>query len=319
VRDVAPGSFAAHGGVSALLILGLALGLILGVAVRASAQTAISVEELRARLVSAESLAEAGVADPASARMTEIRETLGLPVVVRIDGWTVSVGKDPTLERLGGDDPADFRRASVRLGALRGALEQAIDARPVDPDEVESALETAYQGAIQVDPGLVERIRRAVAEFIQGLLSRVFAFRGAGSLIAWAVIAGLALLAFWLLRRLRLVPETSMEVVGPSTRSQRVDWIARAEEAFRSGDLHGAVHAFYQGLLAALSGRGLLIDVPGLTAGECRSTVRVVRPDLFEAVSDATGTFERVAYGGAAPGPDAVDTMRRAVTLARSA
>jgi hypothetical protein len=61
------------------------------------------------------------------------------------------------------------------------------------------------------------------------------------------------------------------------------------------------------------------MDVPGLTAGECRSTVRVVRPDLFEAVADATGTFERVAYGGASPGPDEVDTMRRAVTLARSA
>ena len=316
---VAPLSFADRGVVAGLLVVGLGLGLLLGMAVHASARTAISVEELQARLASAESLAEAGEADPSSARMTEIRVTLGFPVVVRIDGWATSIEVDPMLQRLGGDDPADFRRAGVRVRALRGALEQAVDAHPLDHDDVEIALERAYQGAIQVEPGLVERIRRAVIEFIQGFLSRVFSFRGAGTLVAWAVIVGLGLLAFWLLRRLRLVPETSIEVGGSSARSQRVDWIARAEEAFRGGDLHGAVHAFYRGLLTSLSGRGLLMDVPGLTAGECRSTVRVVRPDLFEAVSDATGTFERVAYGGAAPGPDEVDTMRRAVTLARSA
>ena len=301
------------------LVTGLAFGFVVGIPVRARAQTTIPVEELNARLASAESLAKAGEAEPSSARMTQIRDTLGLPVVVRIDGWTTSIEADPTLERLDGGDPADFRGAGVRLRALREALEEAVDARAIDPDDVETALETAYQGAIQVEPGLVERIRRAIIEFIQGFLSRVFAFRGAGTLVAWAVIAGLALLAFWLLRRLRLVPETSMEVGSGSARSQRVDWIARAEEAFRVGDLHGAIHAFYRGLLASLSGRGLLMDVPGLTAGECRSTVRVVRPDLFEAVSEATGTFERVAYGGAAPGPDEIDTMRRAVTLARSA
>jgi hypothetical protein len=308
VRRLAP--------ISLLLTPGL---LLVGFAVGASAQTAIPADELLDRLARAESLAETGVSDPSTARMTEIRDRLGLPVVVRIGGWTTSIGSDPTLDRLVGDDPADFRRAGVRLRALRGALERALGARPVQPDDVEAALDAAYRGAIQVDPGIIERIRRAVAELIQGLLSRVFAFRGAGSLIAWAVIAGLGLLAFWLLRRLRLVPETSMEAVRASTRQQRVDWIARAEEAFRAGDPHGAVHAFYRGLLSALSGRGLLLDAPGLTAGECRSTVRAVRPDLFDAVAEATGTFERVAYGGAAPGPDEVETLRRAVTLARSA
>jgi hypothetical protein len=297
----------------------LTLGVLtLGVAV-VSAQTAISAEDLLDRLASGESLAEAGVSDPSQVRMEQIRDTLGFPVTVGIDGWTTSIDPDPTLDRLVGDDQADFRRAGVRLRAMQHAVEQALGARPVDADDIEVALDAAYRGSIQVDPGILERIRRLVAELIQGFLSRVFAFRGAGSLVAWAVIVGLGLLAFWLVRRLRLVPETSMEVVEPSTGRQRVDWIARAEEAFRAGDLHGAVHAFYRGLVTALSGRGLLMDVPGLTAGECRSTVRVVRPDLFDAVADATGAFERVAYGGVAPGPDEVDTLRRAVTLARSA
>jgi hypothetical protein len=297
----------------------ISLFLVAGVAVGASMQTAIPAEELLDRLSSAEALAEAGLSDPSRVRMTEIRDTLGFPLVVDLEGWTTSIGPDPTLDRLVGDDPADFRRAGVRLRVLRDALQRATRASPVDPEDVQTALDEAYRGAIQVDPGIVERIRRVVAELIQGFFSRVFAFRGAGSLIAWAVIVGLALLAFWLLRRLRLVPETSMEVIGPPTRHQRVDWNARAEEAFRAGDLHGAVHAFYRGLLTALSGRGLLMDAPGLTAGECRSTVRIVRPDLFDAVADATGTFERVAYGGAAAGPAEVETLRRAVTLARSA
>jgi hypothetical protein len=251
--------------------------------------------------------------------MSQIRDTLGFPVTVGIDGRAMSIGPDPTIERLAGDDPADFRRVGVRVRALRDGLEEAMVASAVDPNDVENALDAAYRGSIQVDPGILERIRRAVAELIQGFLSRVFAFRGAGSVVAWAVIIGLGLLAFWLLRRLRLVPDTSVEVVEAPSRRRRVDWIARAEEAFRAGDLHGAVHAFYRGLLSALAGRGLLMDVPGLTAGECRSTVRVARPDLFDAVADATGTFERVAYGGVAPGAEDVDTLRRAVMLARSA
>ena len=203
--------------------------------------------------------------------------------------------------------------------ALRASLERAIAAEPVDPEEVESALASAYQGVLQVDPGLIERIRRAIAELIESVLSRLFSFQGAGTLVAWAVLAGLAILAVWLVRRLRLVPETAMEAVPSGSAATRVDWIARAEDAFRAGDLHGAVHAFYRGLLTALSGRGLLIDAPGLTAGECRSTVRAIRPDLFEAVAEATGAFEQVAYGGAVPGADDVDSLRRAIALARSA
>jgi hypothetical protein len=221
------------------------------------------------------------------------------------------------LAGLSGEDVEEFRRAADRIDALRSSLERAIAATPASSEDVGSALEAAYRGVLQVDPGLVERIRRWIGELIQNLLARLFSFQGAGSVVAWIVLAGLAILAVWLVRRLRLVPETAMEASGGGV--ARVDWIARAEDAFRAGDLHGAVHAFYRGLISALSGRGLLIDAPGLTAGECRSTVRAVRPDLFDAVADATGTFEEVAYGGAVPEADDVDRLRRAVTLARSA
>jgi hypothetical protein len=304
---------------AASVSLVLAIGLVLGVSTGSQAQSVISPEELLDRLARSGGLAEAGAGAPSSVRMDALRAALGLPVVVRLAGGEMTIEPDPVLDGLTGDDVDDFRRAADRLAALRASVERAIAAGPIDRGAVETALASAYRGSLQVDPGLIERVRRAAAELIQNLLSRLFSFRGAGTLGAWAVLVGLGVLALWLVRRLRLVPETTMEETGTGARAPRIDWIARAEDAFRAGDLHGAVHSFYRGLLAALSGRGLLIDAPGLTAGECRSTVRAVRPDLFRAVSDATGTFERVAYGGAAPGPDEVETLRNAVTLARSA
>jgi HAMP domain-containing protein len=296
----------------------LAMGLLPAAPAGAQLSPAISPEELLDRLSAAAVLAEEGAADPSTARMREVEETMGLPTVVRIDGVDVAVPPDPVVMSLTGARAEDFRRAADRVGALRDSLERATTAAPVDADEVESALTDAYRGVLQVDPGLIERIRRAIGELISSLLARLFSFQGAGTIVAWAVLIGLGILAFWLIRRLRLVPETTMEVAGGRSGAPRVDWIARAEDAARAGDLHLAVHAFYRGLLGALSGRGLLIDAPGLTAGECRSTVRAVRPELFDAVADATGAFEQIAYGGAVPEPDDVDTLRRAVALARS-
>ena len=278
----------------------------------------VSPEELLDRLEAAAELADEGAADPSPDRMRQVEEAMGLPTVVRIEGVDLVVPPDPVVASLSGARAEDFRRAADRLGALRDSLERATSAAPVDADDVESALTDAYRGVLQVDPGIIERIRRAIGELIQSLLARLFSFQGAGTIVAWAVLVGLGILAVWLIRRLRLVPETSMEVAGGGTGAPRVDWIARAEDAVRAGDLHLAVHAFYRGLLGALSGRGMLIDAPGLTAGECRSTVRAVRPELFDAVADATGAFEQIAYGGAVPEPGDVDTLRRAVALARS-
>jgi hypothetical protein len=294
------------------------MGILLAAPAGAQPRPAISPEELLDRLEAAAVLAEDGVADPSPARMRQVEEAMGFPTVVRIEGADMAVPADPVMASLTGSSAGDFSRAADRLGALRDSLERATSTAPVDADVVESALTDAYRGVLQVDPGIIERIRRAIGELIQGLLARLFSFQGAGTIVAWAILVGLGILAVWLIRRLRLVPETSMEVAGGGTGAPRVDWIARAEDAVRAGDLHLAVHAFYRGLLGALSGRGLLIDAPGLTAGECRSTVRAVRPELFDAVADATGAFEQIAYGGAVPEPGDVDTLRRAVSLARS-
>lgn len=303
--------------IASLCVL-LAVTLLPAATAGAQAGPVISPGELLDRVRAALVLAEEAVADPSPARMRELEETMGLPVVVRIDGADAAVPADPVLASLSGTRTEDFLRAADRLGALHDSLERATSAAPVDHDRIDSALTEAYRGVLQVDPGLIERIRRAIGELIQSLLARLFSFQGAGTVVAWAVLVGIGILVVWIIRRLRLVPETSMEVTGGRTGAPRVDWIARAEDAVRAGDLHLAVHAFYRGLLGALSARGLLIDAPGLTAGECRSTVRATRPELFDAVADATGAFEQIAYGGGRPEPDDVDTLRRAVALART-
>lgn len=302
----------------ALLCVVLATASLLSAPAGGQTDGPITPEQLLGRFATAEALAEDGTEDPSASRMRDVREATGLPAVVRIDGDDVTVPADPVLANLAGGRSEDFRRAAERVQALRDSLERALGAARVVPDDVEAALTDAYRGVLQVDPGLVERIRRAIAELLSGLLSRLFSFRGAGTVVAWAVLVGLGVFAVWLVRRLRLVPETSMQPAGRAS-APPVDWIARAEDALGSGDLHAAVHAFYRGLVSALSGRGLLIDAPGLTAGETRSTVRRLRPELFDVVADATGRFEQVAYGGVVPEPGDVESLRRAVSLARSA
>jgi hypothetical protein len=72
-------------------------------------------------------------------------------------------------------------------------------------------------------------------------------------------------------------------------------------------------------MVAALAARGLTTDSPSLTAGECRAAVARLRPGLYPLVAEATGTYERVAYGMAPADRNAVETLREAALQARSA
>jgi hypothetical protein len=299
----------------ALLIVSLTMGI-----APAFAQSTIPAPELVERLERAELLAKQGLSDPSAERMTRLRRTLRLPVLVQLDGWTVSLGPDSVLEELDGGVAGDFDRALARVRALRGVAQRAIGARPADPDNVEAALNAAYRDALQVRPGLVERIQRAVSELRQGLAYRLFTFVGTSSVLAWMVLVGFALLGYGLVRRLRLIPERTLTApTKGSTGGSPVDWSRRAEEAIRTGDLKEAVRALYRALLATLARRGLLVDAPGLTAGECRKAVEAARPSLLAAVTQATHSFERVAYGGLPPESSDVDLLRRADALAGSA
>lgn len=300
-------------------ILLVTVGVSIAIGVAAIAATPIGAAEFADRLETAHRLAQEGTAAPSPVAMEAVRAALGLPARVDVDGSILTLPADPFLARLEGREADDFQRAVTHLEQLQAGLEDALGAEALDRASLEAALDEAYRGGIQVRPGLIERIRRAVLELLEGLLYRIISFHGGDSILAWAVVLALLVLAVWLLRRLRLVPGRAI-APGTGERGGRlIDWRGRAEEALRAGDLVGAVHALYRSLLATLAGRGLLIERPGLTAGECRGAVRASNPSLYDVVAKATRRFERVAYGGVPPRHEDVDLLREAEATARSA
>ena len=301
-------SVALLAGASALLI-----------AVPSGASSVVTADELRGRLDRARALAEAGASAPSEDRMEAVRAAIGSPVEVELDDSVVSIPPDPVLAGLRGRSTAEFQRAVARIDVLRDALASATDADPLDRPALEAALEQAYREGIPVRPGIVERIRRAAGELLRWLLLQLSSFRGGGTLIAWAVLAALVALAVWLLMRLRLVPGRRVAGGDAVAAMRPVDARVSVEAAMRAGDLTAAVHAAYRLLLTTLARRGLLIEVPGLTAGEARAAARATDPELGSVVAGATDAFERVAYGRAPAGREDVEALLEAERRARAA
>jgi hypothetical protein len=304
----------------ASLVLALLLGVAVALPGTAAAQSRVSVEEFADRLDRAIELADEGAAEPSVVRMEEVRRALGLPAEVILDEGAVLIPPDPLLEGLSGEAAADFRRASAHLEATREALQEALARDAPVPGEVDEALERAFRGVVQIQPTLLDRIRRAVSELISWFLHRLGNFVGRSSVAAWVVLAMLLVAVLFLLRRARLVPERVVPAGGPERAADsNVDWRRRAQEALHGGDLREAIRALYLALITTLAGRGLLADAPALTAGECRAAVRQTRPTLYPLVARATESYERVLYGGAAPREGDVRTLLEAEAGARSA
>jgi hypothetical protein len=285
----------------------------------AEAQARVSAEEFGDRLDRAIELSELGGSSPSAARMQEVRDALGLPVQVVMGEWAVLLPENPLLEDLPGETTVDFDRARAHLEAIRGSLDAAVARDVPSPESVEESLDRAYRAVIQIRPSLLERIRRAVGEFLAYLFYRLVNFVGPSSVLAWAVVVGLVAAALILLRRARLVPERVLPGRGAGRALEtKVDWHRRAQEALRAGDLSEAIRALYLVLITTLAGRGLLADAPALTAGECRAAVRRNRPSLYPVVARATQSYERVVYGGVRPRREDVDSLLEAEEGARS-
>jgi len=194
---------------------------------------------------------------------------------------------------------------------------------PVDGSRVEGALQSAYEG-LSPRPGPWESIREAGARVMARLMDLAGALleagSGAGRIIAWAALVGLASAliwgAVWLLRRVGLVKETS--ALRQGERRERVDWRAAAEAALSRGDLVAATRALYRQLLDTLMAKGWLTDRPGLTAGDCRRAARRI-PGLYGDIETATAAFESVAYGKHLASERDIEVLRKAESLVAAA
>jgi hypothetical protein len=291
---------------------------VVGVSAVAVAQSRVTGDEFAGRLDQAIELADLGTREPSPSRMTQLRETLGLPVDVDLGAWRLVLPNDPFLASLVGDGAADFEQAASHILGMRRALEDAL-ARQVPADErIGDALAAAYSGIVQPRPNPVDVVLRAVGDFAAALVYRLMSIAGNGGILVWVTLAVVILAAIILLRRGRLVPEwINPGTGGRRVSAYRVDWAARADEALRAGDLREAVRALYLALLSSLATGGLVADAPALTAGEARTAVRRASPAIYPTIARATDSYERVVYGGATPDQGDLDALREADSRAR--
>jgi hypothetical protein len=282
----------------------------------ASGAARITGSELLERIDRARAIALSSEA-PAPARMFELRAALGFPVVVAFPGGEVTIPKDRLIEGLRGSRARDFSLVAARLDALARVARSAAATAQIDRDRVEAALDAAYVG-VRSEPGWFERAARFIGRLFSEFFARLASFAGAGSVIAWIVVAGLIVGALFLLRRLSLVPErrraARTEAGGPA-----VDWALVAEEALARGDVAAAIRARFRLLVGALSDRGVVVDEPSLTAGECRQAVRSAMPGAYQSVARATEVFELAAYAHAALTRTDLETLREAERVVRAA
>jgi uncharacterized protein DUF4129 len=298
----------------------VALLCLTALATPAVAQDAISPEAYLDRLQRAEELTRLDGAAPTPQRMAEVRTALGLPVEIGVDGWSVAIAPDPVLEGLSGGDRTDFQRAGERVAALERSLTDALSRDRPSPGRVAEALRDAYRGVVQPRPDVTQIVLDAIRDVVQGLVQRIGTLLGGvGSALGWIaliVIVVVAVAAFVVPSRL-VSDRRSSASPGSRGAARSVDWTARADEALRAGDLHEAVRALYLALLGVLASRGIIADVPALTAGEARFAVRRARPALFPAIALATESYERVVYGGVPAADSDVQVLREATAQAR--
>jgi len=253
--------------------------------------------------------------------MDGVRRALGLPVAVAFPGRVVVLGADPYLQGLDGRSPGDFRNAVARIRTMRSGVFEALATRPPDRRAIGDAVEAAYRDVPRIHPSLLSRLRDAVARALGSAVRNLVQFRGWKTIIEWAFVLAVAFVLVRTLARGRLVPDRAVPEGRVVTRGRaRVDdWNRLAEEALARGEVEAAVRALYRGMLATLAARGIVGDDPTLTAGECRLAVGSRRPAILSAVAEATGAFERVAYGEEPGGMSDVEALRRAEGAVRAA
>jgi Domain of unknown function (DUF4129) len=145
---------------------------------------------------------------------------------------------------------------------------------------------------------LGQQVARALNDALSGHLGLL------GGLVLLVIVAAVIWVVVRTVRATRRDPSVPGFVVMTSRRPA-ADWLADAARSEAAGDWRGALRYRYRALIAELSRRGLVDEVPGRTSGEYRHEVAQSLPRVADAFGDATDLFELVVYGDAPAGPDA--------------
>jgi hypothetical protein len=170
----------------------------------------------------------------------------------------------------------------------------------------------------QQDPLLVRAIK-AVGHWLSSVFEGAAASGGGGLwlalLVLLAVVVGLVVL-----RRVGPLRRSAAAAGGvlPSGRAlTAAEHRALADAAAARGDNETAVLEQMRAVVRALEERGVIEPRPGRTAAEVAREGGDGMPSATPVLVAAARTFDVVVYGGAAAGPDEVETLRaadRAVT-----
>jgi hypothetical protein len=172
-----------------------------------------------------------------------------------------------------------------------------------DPEEVrEVADRVLSRPEFGRHEDLLRRLQDWVIDRVGDALSELGAGDGA-SLLGWivlgTVIAGVLVLIVRYGRGFRRDPGVGPTATEP--RRSATDWRAVAAARSAAGDHRGALQALYRSLIAELSARALVEEIPGRTTGEYRRDIRQVAPSVGPVVDEVTVLFERGVYGPRRP------------------
>lgn len=190
----------------------------------------------------------------------------------------------------------------------------------VDPEQVRQATaEVLARREFDAGrPGLLERWGRAAVDAIADVISSVPAGAGrlAGVVVLAVAVALIALIVWWLVRRVR--PDRR----GPA-RAGRIDgrgaqdWHADAERHAAAGAWTAALRCHYRALLADLVTAGLVEETAGRTVRGYLQDVRDAAPRAEPAMTAVTEAFEAAWYGSRPVTRADVDALRSAADTVR--
>ena len=183
-----------------------------------------------------------------------------------------------------------------------------------DPSEIHRAVDEVLSRP-EFRPAarpLLDRIWTWVLARLGDLLASLTATT-AGSVIGLVLFAAilvlLAVLATRFARTMSRSPEVEAAIVA-APRHSAAAWRAEAEAHEAAGEWRQAVRCRYRALVADLSTRGVVEEVPGRTSGEYRGEVARNLPAAAEAFAGATEVFDRAWYGRRLTGEEEVVRFR---------
>lgn len=184
---------------------------------------------------------------------------------------------------------------------IRRAVEEVLareEFQPLQPSIPQRVLEWALEG--------IERILRTILDATTGSPTTTI-------LLLLLIIGVLAAIGVLLARGVRRNPVRAVVVQGDIGRSPQ-DWEAEAQAHEAAGRWREALRSRYRKLLAELSARGLIEEVPGRTSGEYLRESLAALPAAADDLRAVTAAFEDAWYGSRAVSQADVAAVRERTT-----